>query len=98
VNPEHVGKDSETGEPARAKLSVLSGEQAFEQTSPIVENPGLWYCPLLGALITAAGRLLLALLERSVTDAGGTYLLWRYCQMLWMGEVRRRSPEPSNRP
>ena len=22
----------------------------------------------------------------------------RYCQMLWMGEVRRRSPEPSNRP
>ena len=22
----------------------------------------------------------------------------RYCQMLWMGEVRRRSPEPSNHP
>jgi hypothetical protein len=75
VNPEKVGTDPKTGKPARAKLQVFSGERTFEQTSPVVENPGAWYCPLFAALITAGGRLLLALLERAVTDGGGTYLL-----------------------
>ena len=75
VNPERVGTDAKTGKPARARLKVFSGDRTFEQTSPVLENPGVWYCPLFGALITAGGRLLLALLERAVTDAGGTYLL-----------------------
>jgi hypothetical protein len=69
VNPERVGKSM------RAKVKVYSGETDFETTSPIVEPPGVWYCPVFAALITAAGRLLLALLERSVTDKGGSYLL-----------------------
>ena len=47
----------------------------FEQTSPVVEDAGVWYCPIFAALITAAGRLLLTLLERMVTDAGGKFLL-----------------------
>jgi hypothetical protein len=75
VNPERVGTDEKTGKPGRAKLRVFSGEQVFEQTSPVVEKPGPWYCPFFAALITAGGRLLLALLERTVTDAGGSYLL-----------------------
>ena len=74
VNPERVGTDGKTGKPARAKLSVFSGEQVFEQTSDIVEKPGLWYCPPFAALIAAGGRLLLALLERIIIDAGGSYL------------------------
>jgi hypothetical protein len=69
VDPEYVAK----GE--REKIRVFSGQTAFETTSSVVEKPGPWYCPLFGALITAAGRLLLALLERTVADAGGTYLL-----------------------
>jgi hypothetical protein len=75
VNPERVGTDAKTGKPARAKLKVFSGEEAFEQTSPVLEQPGVWYCPLFAALITAGGRLLLASLERAVTDAGAIYLL-----------------------
>jgi len=69
VNPERLGK----GE--RQKVQVFSGETQFPTTSPIVEPPGPWYCPVFAALITAAGRLLLALLERLVADEGGTYLL-----------------------
>ena len=75
VNPTRVGTDPKTGKPARAHLRVFSGEQAFEQTSPVVEESGLWYCPVFASLITAGGRLLLALLERMVTDAGGNYLM-----------------------
>jgi hypothetical protein len=47
----------------------------FEQLAPdIIEQPGSFYFPLLGALITSGGRLLLAMIERCVRDAGGTYL------------------------
>ena len=42
--------------------------------SRVVENQGRWYFPPVAALITAGGRLLLAMLERCVTDAGGSYL------------------------
>jgi hypothetical protein len=69
VNPERVGSGM------RESVRVFSGEAAFPTTTPVVEKPGAWYCPLFAALITAAGRLLLSLLERSIADAGGTYLL-----------------------
>lgn len=75
LNPEKVGKDPKTGEPGRAKVRVFSGERAFETTSTVIEKPGHWYCPVFAALITAGGRLILAMLERVVTEAGGTYLL-----------------------
>jgi len=66
ITPEKLSKPS--------KISVFSGEKSFEQTSQIVERHGRWYFPPIAALITAGGRLLLAMLERSVCDAGGTYL------------------------
>lgn len=40
-----------------------------------MEVPGPWYFPPVASLITSGGRLLLAMLERMVTDAGGTYLM-----------------------
>ena len=59
----------------RPKITVYSGEHVFEQPAPdTIERPGSFYFPLLGALITSGGRLLLAMIERSVRDAGGTYL------------------------
>src|ERR1700676_749910 len=60
---------------SRPKITVHSGEHIFEQLAPdTIEEPGRFYFPLLGALITSGGRLLLAMIERCVRDAGGTYL------------------------
>jgi hypothetical protein len=59
----------------RPKITVYSGEYMFEQPAPDTsEQSGSFYFPLLGALITSGGRLLLAMIERCVRDAGGTYL------------------------
>jgi len=69
LNPVKVDTSS------RPKIMVYSGERIFEQPAPdTIEQPGSFYFPLLGALITAGGRLLLAMIERCVRDAGGTYL------------------------
>jgi hypothetical protein len=59
-----------------AKLCVYSGEDSFETTSNVAEEPGKWFAPHIGSLITSGGRLLLAMLERCITDAGGTYLFY----------------------
>jgi hypothetical protein len=59
----------------RPKITVYSGEHTFTQLAPdTIERPGSFYFPLLGALITSGGRLLLAMIERCVRDAGGSYL------------------------
>ena len=59
----------------RPKIEVYSGEHVFKQPAPdTIEQRGSFYFPLLGALITSGGRLLLAMIERCVQDAGGTYL------------------------
>ncbi len=60
---------------SRPKITVYSGEHIFEQPAPdTIEQPGSFYFPPLGALITSGGRLLLAMIERCVRNAGGTYL------------------------
>lgn len=56
------------------ELSVFSGEHRFKTPSTIVEDKGKFYCPVISSLITAAGRLLLGILEREVRNRGGTYL------------------------
>jgi hypothetical protein len=56
------------------KLKVFSGEESFETTSDVVEEPGKWFAPHIASLITAGGRLLLGMLERCIADAGGTFL------------------------
>jgi hypothetical protein len=40
----------------------------------VVEEPEKWFAPHIASLITAGGRLLLAMLEKCITDAGGTDL------------------------
>jgi hypothetical protein len=40
----------------RPKITVYSGEHIFHQPAPdTIEQPGSWYFPLLGALITSGG-------------------------------------------
>ncbi len=58
----------------RAKIKVFSGEEQFTDIPSVLEKPGNWYCPPVASLITAGGRLLLAMLEASVKKVGGTYL------------------------
>jgi hypothetical protein len=70
VNVEHAAKNR------KKKVHFFSGEKEYLcAPSAIVEEPGKWYFPPISALITAGGRLLLAMLEREVTKAGGQYLL-----------------------
>jgi hypothetical protein len=69
VNRLHSGKND------RKKIGIFSGEESRTEFTCTVEAPGPWYFPPVSALITAGGRLLLAILERMVEDAGGTYLL-----------------------
>lgn len=57
-----------------ANIKVFSGEEEFGQASHTTEKQGRWYFPPIASLITAGGRLLLAMLERCVRDKGGTYL------------------------
>lgn len=61
-------------EAKNAKLRIFTGEKPFDTTSDVVEEPGDWFAPHIGSLITAGGRLLLAMLEKCISDAGGSYL------------------------
>jgi hypothetical protein len=69
VNKLQVGKNK------AKKIGIFSGEQSGTERTCTMEVPGPWYFPPVASLITAGGRLLLAILERMVTDAGGTYLM-----------------------
>jgi hypothetical protein len=55
-------------------VKVFSGDRHFEQEGSTVETHGQWYFPPVASLITAGGRLFLAMLEKSVSDRSGTYL------------------------
>ena len=57
-----------------AKVRVYSGEHNHEQPITHIEKPGEWYFPPIAALITGGAHLLLAMLERCITDKGGHYL------------------------
>jgi hypothetical protein len=65
---------NEQRESTPVNLNVYSGDHYHEQTVRDREVPGPFYFPPLASLITAGGRLLLALAEKCVIGAGGTYL------------------------
>jgi hypothetical protein len=69
VNRQQHGKND------AKQIGIFSGELSGTERACTVEVPGPWYFPPVSALITAGGRLLLAMLEKMVTDAGGTYLM-----------------------
>lgn len=66
LNEQHQGREF--------RLDVYSGEHSHQQVTQDWEEPGDFYFPPLASLVTAGGRLLLAMAERCVTDAGGTFL------------------------
>jgi hypothetical protein len=65
----------QTGKNDPKKLGIFSGDVVKTERTCSVEPPGPWYFPPVSALITAGGRLLLAMLERMVMDEGGSYLM-----------------------
>lgn len=66
----------ERGGDRRQVVTVYGlGEDPFETAVQAPEEPGAWCFPPLAAFIAGAARLLLALLERCVTDLGGTYAM-----------------------
>jgi hypothetical protein len=65
----------QSGKNDRKQIGIFSGEESRTEFTCTVEAPGPWYFPPVSTLITAGGRLLLAILEKMVTDAGGTYLM-----------------------
>ncbi len=69
INPEP------TPERKPVRIRVYSGEDDYipPKRFHVKEKQGHWYAPYLASLITAGGRLLLAMLETSVTNAGGTH-------------------------
>lgn len=69
INPEP------TPERQPVRVHVYSGEESFEPEDRyrVAEKPGKWYAPYLASLITSGGRLLLGMLEKCVTNAGGVY-------------------------
>lgn len=54
----------------------FGGAQPFAIGTTVSEKPGSYFHPLLGTLITGAARLMLALTERAIVDAG---LNWAFC-------------------
>ena len=66
LNPETKNKP--------VRLKVFSGEKTFSDDSDVVEKPGPWFFPPMASLITAGGRLLLAMVEGCVQEKKGTYL------------------------
>ncbi len=64
----------ELPEGEREAVSVY-GLERYESETGAPEEPGRYCFPPLAAFITGAARLMLAMLERSVTDVGGTYVM-----------------------
>lgn len=78
--------------PDREPIKVYGLNGPFTTMANLFERPGEFYFPPLAALITSAARLMLMLLERCVTDAGGSYALCDTDSMaitLPMQKVRR---------
>jgi hypothetical protein len=57
-----------------AAVRVFSGDKNFSDTTDVIENSGHWFFPPLASLITAGGRLLLAMTEACVQEQRGSYL------------------------
>ncbi len=68
---EMIRKEAPKDKPVELAVYGRDGRFACRTTAP--EDPGPFCFPPIGAIITAAARLMLALLERCVTDAGGSY-------------------------
>jgi hypothetical protein len=57
------------------EVEVFGALGSFRTKTKQPERPGEYFFPPIAALITAGARCMLAMLERCVTDAGGTYAM-----------------------
>ncbi len=71
-------------------VRYFSGERSGRKLTNYVEKPGAWYFPPLASLITSGGRLLLAMLEKSVQNLSGSYLFCDTDSMCIVGAKRRQ--------
>jgi len=63
-------------EPEEVLVEVFSGvDDPFPSATVNTEKGGSWYFPILASWITSGAHLLLGLVERLVTDAGGVWAL-----------------------
>jgi hypothetical protein len=60
---------------ATTPVTVYGLGEPFKQPLHAVEQPGRYCFPPLAAFITGAARLMLAMLERCVTDLGGSHVM-----------------------
>lgn len=70
-------------------------DEPFAATVTAPEEPGRWCFPPFAAVITGAGRLMLAMLERTVTDHDGT---WVFCDTDSMAIVANTHGSPISQP
>jgi hypothetical protein len=71
-------------------VRYFSGERSGRKLTNYVEKPGAWYFPPLASLITSGGRLLLAMLEKSVQNLSGSYLFCDTDSMCIVGGRRQQ--------
>ena len=58
------------------EIRIWAGEKELPSiTSTEFEEPGKWYFPWIGSLITGGGRLLLGILEKEVLTLGGSFMM-----------------------
>jgi hypothetical protein len=70
IYAEYNRQDQPKGQ--RPEVTVYSyQDDPFTTRVTAPEDPGTFSCPPLAAVITAGARLMLAMLERCVTDTGG---------------------------
>jgi hypothetical protein len=72
----------------RASVEVYADRAPFTSETVAPEKPGEYFFAPIAASITAAARCMLAILERLVTDAGGSYV---FCDTDSMAIVSRET-------
>jgi hypothetical protein len=75
---------NEYGKNRKKDLEIFSGEFRKQEKTDTVERPGRFQFPPAAALITAGGRLMLAILEKLVQKKRGSYLLTDTDSMLFV--------------
>ena len=73
------------------EVTVYGPDEPFTTKTTSPEDPGPYTCPPIAASITAAGRLLLGMLEKAVGDEGGVYA---FGDTDSMGIVTSHDPTP----
>ncbi len=82
LNKEEYGKNRQKD------LEIFCGEFNKEEKTDTFERPGKFQFPPAAALITAGGRLMLAILEKLVQKKRGCYLLTDTDSMLFVASKR----------